>query len=54
MIKKNNLNSLLQNNREAKEFFLKLPENVQGMLYENTFHINSLQDLYDSVQSIYR
>lgn len=52
--KQHGLNDLLKNNTEAKDLFLKLPENVQGMLQQNTFHINSLQDLYDSVQSMYK
>lgn len=52
--KPHGLQQLLDNNKEAKEFFLKLPEDVQGMLYQNTFKINSLKDLYYNVQNMYK
>ena len=40
-----NLNTLLRNDKEAKEFFLSLPDYVQGSLTQHTFQIRDEQDL---------
>jgi hypothetical protein len=41
------LNSLLSHSQEAKEFFMKLPENVQGDLLSQARNITSMQQMKD-------
>ena len=40
-----NLNDVLSSNQKAKQYFLTLPENVQGALIQNTNQIHNLDDL---------
>ena len=47
-----NLNDLLSKDREAKQFFLTLPENIQGALIQSTNDIHNADELYDQVRRI--
>ena len=46
----NNLNDLLSRDRVAKQYFLTLPENIQGALIQNTNEIHNADELYDQVR----
>lgn len=49
----NNLNDLLAKNQKAKQFFLTLPENIQGALIQNTNQIHNADELYDYAGKIH-
>lgn len=40
-----NLNDVLSSNQKAKQYFLTLPENVQGALIQNTNQIHNPDEL---------
>lgn len=44
--KMKNLNDLLAKDKQAKQFFLTLPENVQGSLIQHTNDIHNTDELY--------
>ncbi len=54
MKNENNLTSLLQNNASAKEFFLTLPDYVQGAVEKNATNISSESELKDCARSVFK
>lgn len=46
------LNQLLQDNHRARDYFIGLPDYVQGMLQQHTFQIHSEQDLKNYAQDV--
>ncbi|MBC5787837.1 MULTISPECIES: hypothetical protein [Clostridiaceae] len=47
-----NLNDLLMNDKEAKEFYMGLSEPAQGALETHTHEIHSKQDLVNFIQNM--
>ncbi|MGI5959180.1 MAG: hypothetical protein ACOX60_07185 [Massiliimalia sp.] len=46
------LNQLLQQNSRARDYFVGLPDYVQGMLQQHTFEIHSEEDLKSYAQNV--
>ena len=47
-----NLNDLLGKDAKAKQFFLPLPEDVQGSLIQSTHQINNADELHFHAQQV--
>ena len=47
-----NLNDLLMNDEEAREFYMGLSEPTQGELETHTHEIHSKQDLFTLIQNM--
>ena len=48
------LNSLLNEDQQAREYFDSLPDYVQGTIAERSGHINSLESLRDYAENLLR
>lgn len=48
------LQSLISSDRQAKEFFVSLPDYVQGMIQQRSDSVNSLESLKDYADNLLR